>query len=206
MFQLNGVHELLLQQRRMAIQEEWLTYRLSMQCQNVTHFTHSPYHQAMTVPKNMLKTISDAWNGFHSIPIAEEDQHKTMFITEYGSNMYKRGPQGWLSTGDAYTARFDSLTEDIKNKTKCIDDTVSWNKDLESAFWDAIRWLERCGSNGIILNPEKFEFAKEDVEFAGFIIGMDDVKPSKKITEGIRNFPIPKNISDMRAFFGPDHK
>ena len=46
-----------------------------------THHTPSPFHQAASVPRGTVKTVCDAWNGYHSIPKREEDRHLTQFIT-----------------------------------------------------------------------------------------------------------------------------
>ena len=59
-----------------------------------------------------------------------------------------------------------------------------------------------CSKNGVVFNPEKFVFAREVVEFAGFEVGKDYIKPAKKIIDTILSFPIPKNISDVRGWFG----
>ena len=47
-----------------------------------THHTQSPYHQVWSVPPSSKKTVSDAWNGYHSVPLYEEDCHITTFITD----------------------------------------------------------------------------------------------------------------------------
>ena len=44
-----------------------------------THHTESPFHQARTVPPHTVKTVMDAWNGYHSIPLHEDDRHMTTF-------------------------------------------------------------------------------------------------------------------------------
>jgi len=49
-----------------------------------THHTQSPYHQVRSVPLSSNKTVSDAWNGYHSIPLREKDRHLTTFITPWG--------------------------------------------------------------------------------------------------------------------------
>ena len=46
-----------------------------------THHTASPFLQARSVPACKKKTIFDAWNGYHSVPIRDEDRHLTTFIT-----------------------------------------------------------------------------------------------------------------------------
>jgi hypothetical protein len=48
----------------------------------------------------------------------------------------------------------------------------------------------------------KVEFAKETVEFAGFKITMEGIKPTNKYVEAIKNFPTPTNISEVRGWFG----
>ena len=45
-------------------------------------------------------------------------------------------------------------------------------------------------------------FAEETVEFAGFEITTDSVHPCKKYLQAITDFATPKNISDIRSWFG----
>lgn len=59
-----------------------------------------------------------------------------------------------------------------------------------------------CGWNGIILNPEKFVFSAPTVDFAGFPITMTDVQPCSRYLEAIHNFPRPRNVTDVRSWFG----
>ena len=59
-----------------------------------------------------------------------------------------------------------------------------------------------CGNNGITLNPSKFVFAQDNVEFAGFEITPTSVRPSRKFLESILDFPTPANITDIRSWFG----
>ena len=114
----------------------------------------------------------------------------------------KVAPQGYVASGDGYTRRFDEIVADIPNKTKCIDDTLLWSDTIEESFFQAAQWLDRCGRNGITLNPSKFVFAAENVEFAGFEITNDSVKPCPKYLDTIRNFPTPQNLTDIRSWFG----
>ena len=91
-----------------------------------THHTIAPFHQASMVPSNTKKTVLDAWNGYHSVYLDPECRDLTTFITPWGRYRYKTAPQGYLAAGDAYTERFDKIISEVKNKTKCVDDTVLW--------------------------------------------------------------------------------
>ena len=150
----------------------------------------------------MKKTTLDAWNGYHSIPLCPEDRHLTTFITPWGRYRYRTAPQGYIASGDAYTRRYDELVAHIGNRTKCIDDVLLWSQSIEESFNQAIDWLDLCGKCGITLNPDKFKFAADTVEFAGFEISTSHVRPSNHYTEAIAQFPSPRNITDIRSWFG----
>ena len=167
-----------------------------------THHTQSPFHQARSVPPNTKKTVFDAWNGYHSVPIRQEDRHYTTFITPWGRYRYCTAPQGYIASGDGYSRRYDEIVSSIPNKTKCIDDTLLWSENLLQSFHQATHWLDICGRHGITLNPDKFRFGKDTVEFAGFEITANSVRPCRKYLQAIEDFPTPKNITDIRSWFG----
>lgn len=167
-----------------------------------THHTQSPFHQARAVPMNSKKTTFDAWNGYHSVALAEQDRHFTTFITPWGRYRYHSAPQGYIASGDAYTSRYDSLVTEVRQVTKCIDDALLWSSTIEGAYHQATEWLDICARNGITLNPDKFHFAEDEVEFAGFEITNSEVKPCKKYIRAIADFPVPTGITDIRAWFG----
>ena len=86
------------------------------------HPTQSPLQQAMTVPHNTKKSVLDAWNGYHSVRIREEDRHLTTFYTKSGRYRYRSAPQGFQASGDAYTHRY-KITMGVKDVKRVIDDT-----------------------------------------------------------------------------------
>ena len=176
--------------------------QLNQHATRETHHTQSPFHQARAVPAHTKKTIFDAWNGYHSVALAEADRHFTTFITPWGRYRYRSAPQGYIASGDAYTARYDSLVAGIEKKTKCIDDAFLWSDSIEDAFHQATEWLDICARNGITLNPSKFRFAQDEVEFAGFEITRTEVKPWRKYLRAISEFPTPTGITDIWAWFG----
>ena len=167
-----------------------------------THHCPSPFHQARAIPRGTKKTVFDAWNGYHSVALREADRHYTTFITPWGRYRYRTAPQGYTASGDAYTSRYDALVSTIQSKTKCVNDALLWSTSIEQAFHQAVEWLDTCAANGITLSPPKFKFAMDTVEFAGFTVTPNEVRPSDKFTAAIREFPTPRNITDVRAWFG----
>ncbi len=101
-------------------------------CLRETHHVKPPFHQAKSIPSHSWKTVIDAWNKYLSVPLAEEDRHYATFITPFRRFWYRIAPQGALGSGDGYSRRFDEVIADVERKTKCVDDTVQWDDDLET--------------------------------------------------------------------------
>lgn len=167
-----------------------------------THHTQSPFNIVSVVPGNTKKTSLDAWNGYHSVPLAPAARDATTFITEWGRYRYLRTPQGFHGSNDGYTKRFDDITKDFPRVRRCVDDSLLWDEDIASAFWHTLHYVKLCGDNGVVFNPEKFHFAKDIVEFAGFDLTMNGYKPNLKLLNAIKDFPSPTNITGIRSWFG----
>ena len=171
-------------------------------CRRETFATESPFHLARRIPTNTWKTVTDAWNGYHSVPLRASDRHLTTFITPFGRWRYTRAPQGFLSSGDGYNRRFDAILADFDRKERCVDDTVHYDTDLEQHWWRTIDFLTRVGQSGIVLNPDKFQFAEKSVNFAGFRVSDTTIEPLPKYLDAIRDFPSPASTTDIRSWFG----
>lgn len=167
-----------------------------------THHTQSPFHIVNVVPRGKTKTVLDAWNGYHSVPLSPEARNATTFITEWGRYRYLRAPQGFHASNDGYTKRFDDITQDFPRVARCVDDSILWDDDIATSFWHTLQYIKLCGDNGIVFNPTKFKFAEVELEFAGFDVTRDGYKPTSKLLDAIEQFPTPTNLTGIRSWFG----
>ena len=53
-----------------------------------------------------------------------------------------------------------------------------------------------------MLNPDKFVFCREELDFSGFRVTKDGYKPTTKLIEAIANFPLPTDLTGIRSWFG----
>ena len=113
-------------------------------------------------------------------------------------------PQGYVSSNNGYLKRYDRIIKSVERKTKVTDDTVMWDVDqeLEAHWWRVFDYLALVGKHGIVLNGDKFQFCEKVVDFAGFRISEQMGEPLTKYLESISIFPTPKNISNVRLWFG----
>ena len=170
---------------------------LNKHCKWETFPTESPFHLAKRVPKGTCNTVSDAWNGYHTVPLRQSDRHRTTFISPFGRWRYTRAPRGFLSSDDGYNRRFDPMLSDFERKERCVDDTIHYDTDLQTDWWRTIDFLIRVGQAGIILNAEQLYFARRIVDFAGFRISDETIEPLPKYMDAIRDFPTPTATTDI---------
>ena len=133
---------------------------LNKHCQRETFPTASPFQAARRVPSNTWKTVNDAWNGFHSVPLRESDKHLTTFITPYGRWRYRATPQSFSGSGDGYNRRFDQILSDFVRKERVTDDVLHHDTSLEEHWWKTLEILTIAGRSGITMNPDKTTYCR----------------------------------------------
>ncbi len=97
-----------------------------------THHTPTPFLLASSVPVNMLKTMFDAWNGYHVLRLTEAAKNAFIFISVFGRYRPLTAPQGFHGSGDGYTRRTDDITAGFPRKCKCIDDSLLHYSSIEA--------------------------------------------------------------------------
>ena len=150
-----------------------------------------------TILSGTLKSTLDCKDGYHGVPLALEDRHKTTFIREQGRFPYARAPQGYGSSNDGYTQRTDTILRNCPEKPekkdydKIVDDIIQWSDTVEQSFIRICNILAHCSRAGMVFNPTKFYFAKEEIQYAGFIIGKDSIRHTDSYLQAILEFSFP---------------
>ncbi|XP_068226633.1 uncharacterized protein [Palaemon carinicauda] len=84
------------------------------------------------VTTDLSKYSMDALCGYWQIPLAEEDQALTTFITPYGRYCYRRSPMGFSASEDACCRRGDIALQGIQQCVKMgrqqIHKILSWKR------------------------------------------------------------------------------
>ena len=145
--------------------------------------------------------VLDCRQGYHQLELDEESKDLTTFITPWGRYRYNRCCMGLASAGDEFVARSDAALEGIPGVQKLVDDIllVADNRDQ---FIERFRQIvERCEKFGITLSAKKIQIGQE-VKFGGMIVNDKGVKVDEAKVDAIRYFPPPKNLQDLRSFFG----
>ena len=116
------------------------------------------------------KTVLDAYNGYHQVPLDKESVKLKTFITEYGRHQYLRVPQGHTSSGDAYTRRYDDIIADVPRKHKITDDVLLDDTGIEASFWHAFDLLVLFGKMELLSIQLNFCLQGEMLTLSDFML------------------------------------
>ena len=149
--------------------------------------------------------------GYNNVRIKAGDEHKAAFKTKYGlweptvmffglcnspatfqqmmNEIYRPVKEKWAQKG----TRIEIYMDDIAIATSTTE------TDHIAAMTDV---FEVADQHDLFFKPEKCTFHAPRIDYLGVIIekGMTRMDPVK--VEGIRNWPIPKSVKDVRSFLG----
>ena len=83
-----------------------------------------------------------------------------------------------------------------------MDDVVIYAKTLEEheRHFDIV--LDKFKEANWKIEPEKCELLKHEVVYLGHILSKDGLRPYPKKIKAVKDFPRPKNVSNIRQFLG----
>ena len=147
-------------------------------------------------------SIIDVKAAYHNIPVADEDIHKTAFRFDGKLYEWTRTPFGLSSAPATFNRLMSNILSTMTNfATSYYDDIIVFSK--KNDHMDNLKVvLDALYNAGLKLNREKCQFFVNSVNFLGFNISKNSVRPSKTKTLVVQNYPIPKSKRDVKKFLG----
>ena len=143
----------------------------------------------------------DATQGYHQVPLDEDSSLLTTFLLPSGRYRFLRAPMGLSCSSDEFCRRSDRVVEGLPGIRKLVDDILVQAPELETLEKRITLLLEKCKQHNFTLSRRKLEIG-ESVEFAGQIVSGGGVAPNPEFLQGIRDFPPPGNVKELRSFLG----
>ena len=114
----------------------------------------------------------DAFQGYHQIPLATDDQEKTAFVTSVGNYHYKVMPFGLKNAGSTYQRMMTKMFELQlgKNVEVYIDDMVVKSKLVSEHLTDLASIFEILRKHKLRLNASKCSFGVGSGKFLGYMV------------------------------------
>jgi hypothetical protein len=155
----------------------------------------------------------DVRSGYHNIRMKEGDEWKTAFITNRGLYESLVMTFGLTNAPAAFQAMMDSIFvtyirrgdanpffDDVGIGTTSDPRGILSDEDFHIAVCKEI--LQVFRENKLFLKPEKCLFLKKEIPYLGHIISGEGLRPDPAKLAGVRDWPVPSNVSKLRSFLG----
>lgn len=159
---------------------------------------------------NVLKdkkyfSILDLRDGFFHIRVAEESIKYTAFITPLGQFEYTKMPFGLKSA----PSRFQRFVNEILSELISTGDVIAYIDDfliatesLEHHLIVLKKVFRLLVDNKLNLRIDKCKFMFTSIEYLGYFINSEGIRPTNSGIEAVANFPIPQSIKSVQSFVG----
>lgn len=146
----------------------------------------------------------DLASGYYQIPIVEESRHKTAFVTPDGQYEFNRMPFGLVNAPSVFQRAVNKILNKARVKYALVymDDVLIPAKDFEEGLTRLEEVLSLLREGGLTLKLNKCKFFLNKIDYLGFEISAEGIRPGSLKTEAVSKFPVPKNQHDIRRFIG----
>ena len=146
----------------------------------------------------------DAFQGYHQIPLALDDQEKTAFVTPIRNYHYKVMLFGLKNAGSIYqkmmTRMFESQLR--KNIEIYIDDMVVKSNVVSEHLGDLGDILEVLRKYKLRLNASKCSFGVGSGKFLGYMVTHRGIKVNPDQIKVINNLQSPRKPKEVQKLIG----
>ena len=144
----------------------------------------------------------EAASGFWQIPIDEESQLLTTFITPFGLYAFCRLPFGISSAPEIFQRKMSALLDGMNGVEVIMDDILVHGRSIEEHDGRLDAVIRIINDSGLKLNPRKCVFRQTELTYFGHLIGGDGIKPNPDRVESLLKLSRPNNVSELRTVLG----
>ena len=144
----------------------------------------------------------DAFQGYHQIPPALDDQEKTSFVNLIGNYHYKVMPFGLKNAGSTYQRMMTKMFESQigKNIEVYKDDMVVKSKIVSKHIRDLTNIFKILREHKLRLNASKCSFGVSSGKFLGYMVTHRGIEVNPDQVKAINNLQplwIPKEVQKL---------
>ena len=149
-------------------------------------------------------TTLDLTSGYWQMRVADQDIPKTAFNTRYGKYEFLVMPFGLTNASASFQTLMNQILRPYIDKFVLVfmDDILIYSNTLEEHREHLRLVLQALKDAKLYAKPKKCVFNKPEVEFCGHIVGSGILKVLDEKVAIINEWPIPKNVHEVRQFYG----
>lgn len=152
------------------------------------------------LPGTSIYSTIDLKRAYNQIPVQEVE--KTAVITPFGLFEFPRMPFGLRNAGQTFVRFLNTVLAGLDFIFVYIDDILVTSSSISEHRRHLHEVFKRLDEHGIAINQAKCILGKPQIEFLGYLITKDGIKPLPDKVAAINEYPIPKTVQELRRFLG----
>ena len=157
------------------------------------------------IEKFVSATAIDLSQGYYHIPMSKKAQRILSSVVPWGRYSYKRLPMGLASAPDIFQNIMTNLFHDLDYVLVNLDDILVIQREGESEedhLNKIDKVLTRLEKMDFRANLRKSFFMQQEIEYLGYSLTTEGVKPQKKKVEAMKRIKRPPTPKQLRTFLG----
>lgn len=133
-----------------------------------------------------------------------DSQHLTGFVTPDGHYEFKRMPFGLANAPAVFQRMINKILGNrrFEYALAYLDDVLIPSRSVEEMFQRLEEILQLFREYGLTLKLAKCRFFDTRVNYLGYELSSDGIQPGKAKVLAVKEFPVPRNVHEVRQFLG----
>ena len=144
----------------------------------------------------------DLKDAYLQLPVDDESQKLLVINTHKGLFKYKRLPFGLSSSPAIFQKFMSQMLADIEGVAVFLDDILVGGGSQEEHDQRLNRVLNEFKKHNVAINKKKTVLNSSSIEYLGYVISGNGIKPSPKKLAAVLEAPPPKSVGDVKSFLG----
>ena len=144
----------------------------------------------------------DLSHAYLQLALAEESKKFVTISTHKGLFQYNRMPFGVASAPAIFQRTMEGILQGIPHVHVYIDDILVADTSKEEHLKTLEMVLSRLEKYGIKLKRAKCKFMLPSVEYLGYHISGEGIRPTEEKRRAIVDAPVPQDVTQLKSFLG----
>eukprot|EP00117_Sycon_ciliatum_P032596 scpid32291/ scgid25245/ Transposon Ty3-G Gag-Pol polyprotein; Gag3-Pol3; Transposon Ty3-1 TYA-TYB polyprotein; Capsid protein; p24; Spacer peptide p3; Nucleocapsid protein p11; Ty3 protease; p16; Spacer peptide J; Reverse transcriptase/ribonuclease H; p55; Integrase p61; Integrase p58 len=144
----------------------------------------------------------DTKKGFWQVPLADESQHLTTFITPFGRYKFRRLPFGISSAPEIFQRKLMGILDGIPGVVVFMDDILIFGSSQEAHDTALTAVYQALAQANVTLNPDKSQVGRASLKFLGHSISHNGVRPDPDRISALLDLAAPTDVPSLRRVLG----